>query len=325
MSSFVFSTYVEKLKNAWKGGISDMDLIELLYGIIAIPLQLKDKSGEIIGCSKTTASEIMNRKANAHRKIKAHSQDEIVKAGIVKEFEDQVVKKLLSSMIPSLIQDLKAEISNSDVLEPRKTELISLARRESLAEFLAESYLESLIPNNKLDDAFEGEIECEQDPNEYKSHPLAKIDTPECVTKQEQPYVYALLKAYGDAEKGIEFTIELLDSYPNYKKHFQRQRDDYFAAEAVRRGTRDFYGENDPDQFQVLKDEIYDGIVDIFEEDWDNGLARVRKVLTQASKVAVARCWLSRDTDWIGNAQKKGVCHFLVNDGRIKGWRDEDV
>ena len=141
----------------------------------------------------------------------------------------------------------------------------------------------------------------------------------------EQPYVYALLKAYGDAEHGTEITMELLDSYPKYKRHFQRQRDDYFAAEAVRRGTRDFYSKNDPDQFQVLKDEIYDGIIDIYEEDWDNGLIRVRNVMAQASKVAVSRCWLSRDTDWIGNAQKKGVCHILVNDGRLKGWRREDV
>lgn len=325
MNSFVFSIYVEKLKKAWRGGISDMDLIELLYGIIAIPIQLKDKNDEIIGCSKSTASDIMNRKANVHRKIKAHSQDEAVKAGIVNEFKTQVVKKLLSSMVAGLIEELKNEIKESDILESRKKELLALAKADTLAEFLAETYLESLIPDNKIVEAPEENESEAQESHEFKSHPLEPIETPKGITKQEQPYVYALLKAYSDAENGAEITLELLDSYPTYKKHLRRQRDDYFAAEAVRRGTRDFYSESDPDQFQVLKDEIYDGIIDIFEDDWDNGLIRVRKVLIQASKVTVARCWLSRDTDWIGNAQKKGVCHILINDGRITGWRDEDV
>lgn len=326
MSSFVISTYVEKVKKAWKGGISDMDLITLLYGTIAIPADLKDKNGEIISCSKTTASEIMNRKANAHRSIKGYSQDEVVKSQIESVFKKQVVDRLLPSMIAGLIVELSQEITNSDILPDRKTELIGLAKQETLAKFLAEAYLESLIPNNKIADTPDSaNADEEEDPDAYKKHPLDTIFTPESVTKSEQPYVYALLKAYGDAENGTEITLELLDSYPRYKQHFQRQRDDYFAAEAVRRGTRDFYSENDPDQFQVLKDEIYDGIIDIYEDDWENGLIRIRKVLAQASKVAVARCWLSRDTDWIGNSQKKGVCHILVNDGRLKGWRAEDV
>ena len=323
MSNLVFSTYVGRLKKAWKEPIADMDLISLLYGLIAIPANLRDKTGEIISCAKTTASEIMNGKANAHRSIRGHSQDEIVKSKIVDDVKKQIVERLLPNLIDTLIQGLKSDISHSDMPNQRKLELYALAKKETLAEFLSEAYLESLIPENKTDGIHDEEEP--EDPDEYKRHPLEQISTPTDVTKQEQPYVYALLKAYGDAEKGTEITLELLDAYPNYKKHFQRQRDDYFAAEAVRRGTRDFYSENDPDQFQVLKDEIYDGIIDIYEDDWDNGLIRVRKVMAQASKVAVARCWLSRDTDWIGNAQKKGVCHILVNDGRLKGWRDEDV
>lgn len=323
MSDFVFSIYVGRMKKAWKGVISDMDLISLLYGLIAIPAKLEDKNGEIISCSKTTASEIMNRKTNAHRKIREHSRDEAVMSSIVSAVEKEIVKRLHPGMTDGLIQDLCRDISHSDIQHQRRRELFAFAKLETLADFLSEAYLESLIPDNRLNDS---QIEeATEDPEDYKKHPLEQISISTEVTKLEQPYVYALLKAYGDAERGKEITIEMLDSYPKYKKHFQRQRDDYFAAEAVRRGTRDFYSENDPDQFQVLKDEIYDGIIDIYEEDWDNGLIRVRNVMAQASKVAVARCWLSRDTDWIGNAQKKGVCHILVNDGRLRGWRSEDV
>lgn len=34
----------------------------------------------------------------------------------------------------------------------------------------------------------------------------------------------------------------------------------------------------------------------------------------------VDQCWIARDTVWIGNAQKKGVCHVLVNEGKLEGW-----
>lgn len=42
-------------------------------------------------------------------------------------------------------------------------------------------------------------------------------------------------------------------------------------------------------------------------------------------KANINQCVLSRKTNWIGNFQRKGVCHFLVNDGTIEGWvRDDD-
>ena len=47
--------------------------------------------------------------------------------------------------------------------------------------------------------------------------------------------------------------------------------------------------------------------------------------MSQASATRVDKCWLSRDTDWVGNPQKKSVCHFLVKEGKLDGWvRDDD-
>ena len=136
------------------------------------------------------------------------------------------------------------------------------------------------------------------------------------------PYVEALLEAYADAEGLSELSKDELGSYHKYKKNFQRQRKDYYAAESVRRGTCEAFGNADPDQFETLKNETYDGIVDIHEQDYDNGFDRLGAVMTQAAITPISKCTL-RETDWIGNSEKKGVCHFLVNDGRIK-WVDGD-
>ena len=71
-NDFVFSGYVRALKDAWIGTIADADLIELLYGLIARPLSLKGQTGQPIGCSKKEASDIMNRKKEAHGEIRRH-------------------------------------------------------------------------------------------------------------------------------------------------------------------------------------------------------------------------------------------------------------
>ncbi|AQU05378.1 hypothetical protein B1778_01170 [Dehalococcoides mccartyi] len=155
--------------------------------------------------------------------------------------------------------------------------------------------------------------------------PLKTITPPHEVAEQEIPYVTELMAAYSEAEGVDSFTKDTLKQHEDkYGEHFKRQRKDFYAAESVRQGTREAYGETDPDQFEVLKEETYDGVVDVWEQDHRNGFVRLTKVLTQAAQIRIDRCWLCRDTDWIGNSQKKGVCHILVNDGKIKGWVKKD-
>lgn len=152
-------------------------------------------------------------------------------------------------------------------------------------------------------------------------HPEA-LTPPDDLTEDELPYVSELLAAYANAEGLDELTKEELETYLKYKKNFQRQRKDYYAAESVRRGTREAFGESDPDQFETLKNETHDGIIEVHERDYAHGFDRLNAVMSQAAITPISKCAL-RETDWIGNSEKKGVCHFLVNDGRIK-WVDDD-
>jgi hypothetical protein len=164
------------------------------------------------------------------------------------------------------------------------------------------------------------------------SHDLSKLRTllaklpcpvilspPDELSEDEMPYVEALLEAYADAEGLSELSKDGLDSYRKYKKNFQRQRKDYYAAESVRRGTREAFGNAGTHQFETLKNETYDGIVDVHEQKYENGFDRLGAVMTQAAITPISKCTL-RKTDWIGNSEKKGVCHFLVNDDGQSGW-----
>lgn len=128
------------------------------------------------------------------------------------------------------------------------------------------------------------------------------------------------MDVYGELLGIVNFSVSNFDDHEKQKEHFTRQRSDYFAAEAVRRGTRDIYSEDEEDYFQTFVDDTYNGIIDIWESDYKTGYERLKNVLVQATLLPPDQCWLGRDTVWINNPQKKGVCHILVNEGRLKGW-----
>ena len=57
--------------------------------------------------------------------------------------------------------------------------------------------------------------------------------------------------------------MDRIGEYPKYEKHLSEQRKYYFAAEAVRRSTRDIYDKED--QFDLLKSETYEYIKDDYD------------------------------------------------------------
>ena len=161
--------------------------------------------------------------------------------------------------------------------------------------------------------------------NQNRFASLKIIAPPDEVAEQEVIYIRKLMDAYGEAEGIKGFSKANLQQHEDkYGEHFKRQRKDFYAAESVRQGTRETYGDTDPDQFEVLKEETYDGVIDVCEQNHLNGYIRLNAVLAQATHIRIDRCWLCRDTDWIGNSQKKGVCHILVNDGKIKRWANNE-
>lgn len=323
MDDLVLATVAKEIKAAFADSISDMDMIQLLYNAVAYPANLMNQNGDTIFVPKATASAIMNRKkgGNPLRIIRKHSMDEAVKNTIVAYFEKEIVHRILPTAIDALIYHLKTAIEQDDIPEETKQELLRLAKKETLAEFLAKTYLYSLTRNNVVKETPAKKSVKDED---YKKKPLDKIEFTDRIARNEKRYVNALFQVYGQLEGVQQFTQKHLDSYPAHKRDFQDQRAYFYAAEAVRRGTRDIYN-NREDQFIYLKDDIYEGVKEVWEEHYTDGKARLRSVMSQACRTSVDGCWLSKETAWIGNSQRKGVCHFLVNEQRLDGWvRDDD-
>ena len=73
----------------------------------------------------------------------------------------------------------------------------------------------------------------------------------------------------------------------------------------------------------MLKTEIYDGIIDVHEKDYENGYKRLVSDLAQAVQVNTSKSLLDSKLNCVGNSVRKGVCHMLVNDGKIR-WVETD-
>lgn len=320
MKELVFATVLTELKTSWEDAIAVPDLINLLYDAIAEPVGLTNKNGDPITVTKGTASKIMNRQpgGNPHRSIRSKSADNRVHISIEEYFKKNIVKRLLKGSEDDLIERFKAVINDDDGIAPaKKQELLTSAQKNTLAMFLASVYLYSLSRDNVLDGSKSAKPVT-------ATTELEVISLPTGITGVEGSYTDALLAAYGQVEGIKHFTIDMLDAYPAHKENFSNQRKYYFAAEAVRRGIRDLYGTKEKDQFEVLKDEMYEGVTEVWEDEAKNGLARMRKVMAQATKTSLDKCRICRETEWIGNSQRKGVCHFLVRENRLKGWVRED-
>lgn len=318
MRELVFATVLAEIKNAFVDEINDPDLIQLLYGGVAYTLKIT--IGKV---QKGAASKIMNREPGGRplRVIKGHSQDEGVKKSIGQYFKQNVIKHFMPGMEDEIIFHLRGVIKeDKNISDGKRDELLQLGKKETFAEFLGQVYLYSLTRNNVLSPEEKERIGRELE--EYKRHPLEASEVPDSIILEERAYTAALAQAYAQAEKQDSFSLDNIQAYPDYAEHFADQRKYYFAAEAVKHGTRDIYQKED--QFDVLKEETYEGIKEIFRRKAPNGLERLSNVLIHAAEIRSDRCWLCRDTDWIGMAQKKGICHFLVNDGKIPGWVRSD-
>lgn len=322
MNELVIAVVAQELKANWESQIGDIELLQLLYGSVVYPTDLHS-SGEIeqISIDKTKASRIMNRKkgGNVHRTLRKASKDPRVTNSIDEYFQRNIVKRLLPDRIDDLILTLKEIIINDgEIKKVKRAELLSLAKKETIAAFLASVFCYTITRDNVIKEELPRVLSDKE--KDALKHLRLKSEIPTDIDTKENRYVGALMEVYKEMTGKESLTAEVLSHYPEQHRHFLRQRNDYWAAEAVRRGTRDAYGVDEEDHFEVLMEDTFNGIIDTYEREKVNGYVRLSKVLEQASQLSVNQCWLSRDTVWIGNSQKKGVCHVLVNESWLDGW-----
>jgi hypothetical protein len=325
-NDFVFSVFLMALRDAWKGPTSDEELVNLLYGFVWEPADLLNRKGDVVYCDATTASRLRNRKTNVASEIKDHCFDDAVVESLPASFQKSVVPRLQESKTDLLIEQLTGALRNSRCSAAFVEKACDMAVSEPLSRFLAVCLQESLTWPNKIEAASTARKEKPLPAGARKPYDDPRSpEIPEDIKPSELPYVSALMDVYAE-EDGVESLIpEDLDGNARRKRHFTRQREDYYNAEFVRRCMRDTYATEADDRFEDLENEAYTGVVEVYDRDYENGKARLSNVLDRAVTLDFAKCWIRRNTDWLGNSEKKGLCHVLVNDERIKGWCDADI
>lgn len=134
------------------------------------------------------------------------------------------------------------------------------------------------------------------------------------------PYINALCEVYSERlERAVtpKTTGELPEKL---QRHLELQRQAYFDAKSIERSVRDAFVDGER-QFFALKDDAYDGIEMVyFDENHETGYVRLQEVLKKITSTELAKSNLVNIKGLITNKTRKGVCHILVDDARIKSW-----
>ena len=134
----------------------------------------------------------------------------------------------------------------------------------------------------------------------------------------------ALCEAYSD-KLGQTITVQNVKSCSSerLKIDFEDERNYFNSVQSRIRGIRDVYADTD-EQYEILKKEAYEGIKETYYDDYDNGFKRLMGVLKKITSTTLGASDLMKISNLIGNTEKKGLCHVLVNDGKIQTWVDID-
>lgn len=253
------------------------------------------------------------------------------KKSIEEYFDQKVIPELSEITINELVELLKIIITkDKTICESDAQELLLNANKEHLPQFLSHTFLFAATRPNKTK-AETAEIIREESSiisirNGYLylngiEVPLPeKLTVPQEIDNSEAVYILELLKAYAEKQKVESYTIETLPI--KYKKEIERHRQDFYSAEAVRRKTREISIDAE-NEFDNLKNDTYEGIVDTHSMEYSNAYERLLAVLQQVVKLNSGKSLLWQLPKWISSSEKKGICHILVNEKRIS-WVVED-
>lgn len=160
---------------------------------------------------------------------------------------------------------------------------------------------------------------------EHKNHPnhlirfggglplrteLIESDIPTTIQVNELVYVSQLLLAYSsDCSEEFKTITEIQEPYIN---HFKRARLNFHYAEQLRNLYRDSLPAG---TFENFQNEIYDGTVNIYENNHSNGYEKVKAVESQAALIDISSNPLKEVSI---QKDKIGVCHQLCNESKFK-------
>lgn len=274
--------------------------------------------------------------------LKTGAGDTAIIVEAPKVFEKEIVNGIINPQkLEQVINAMKELVTNAENLEEELREqwLEECEMRDDGA-FLAHVFLYAVTQENVIHEPVDEEIVAprldKEDEEELKMYQklLAKHakpvpdEPPIDIADKEIEYVKQLLMAYADAEHvaSIDRTdLENNPKYNKYRRNFERSRWDFYSAEKIRESSKDILKLNEKDGFEVAKNEVFSGVVDVWElHDTDNGFKRMSAVMAQAASYELSENTKRRLLNWITAAEKKGICHILVGENKLWWVEDEE-
>lgn len=300
-----FSEYASGLYPYLSNGIEEADyFVEMIGGLV--------KDAALDACKPlSNKPDTQYRYVKGSRHLTSKYAKYIYDNRDTKKYEEWIERKMdESDSYDAVCQWLKAHDLPYDDPFRECTDLIEQILLDTIKK---ESQLDNADHVSEFDLELIADIE-----RKIKKLPKPKeVAVPTQFAKEENVYIKELYKAYGDAEKISSFSQRDLAAYPDYAEDLDERRIDYYAAESIRRGVQELKSSSLTNQFDVLKESTYKGVKDTERKKYSDGYERMLSVMEQSVKVPAKNYLLSSSPYWINEKIQKGVCHHLVNDGRL--------
>ncbi len=133
-------------------------------------------------------------------------------------------------------------------------------------------------------------------------------------------YVTELFKVYSELSGKDIKSVADLKLYPKFIEHFIEQKRCYYKAEAACTLAKILFSDGDK-HFDILKDEIFSSVYEtFFDLSLKGGYQRLKNVLEMVVKANLNNSLLLKISGFITAKEKKGICHILINERRLKSW-----
>lgn len=192
----------------------------------------------------------------------------------------------------------------SGLAQDLRDQVTTLAKGTDFARFQSVE-LEDALETHRTTPYYVGRFGTPVPPRLGHDCPPGEIGT------HETRYVAQLIEVYAEKEPTETLAAETVSSHAKFGGHFQRQRESFYSAEALRLYARDSVP---PGTFEALQTDVFSGVVEVAESSHQTGMDRLTSVLTTSGQLdlsAHALISVSSMND------RKGICHQLANEDRL--------
>lgn len=301
------------------------DVTCAVRSLLSLILKLKvcNEHGEPYNITPAYAQEWLDQTRDVFPNIKKAVSYNFEVDEFDDDFEDFITDEVATPFLTNFYDGLLKAAKEDENINPKTLEDIQEAydSKEYPVMFRI-CYHYALCANNKLKDKRRKKaVNLSEIYGGLVGHKPTPLDVPEDIKDEEMPYVNELLLVYSEKERANIVDSITLSSFPASLSDLERQRKYYYAAETIRVGLRDteLKGTN---AFEDFKDEVEEYVIPISQKSFLNGEMRLNTVMEEVTRPNYGSA-LPKFTDWIRVSEKRGVCHMLVNEGKIK-WVKKD-